>query len=599
MRGLYLLCTLLPLLPPIQNSLILQPLPSQLMPTRLRGGSVHGRGKVQDIVDGDFDDGMCPCGDPSCTSRLKHPQTAEDLRRKRYNDIATEHLQKLAKGEPATMEELPMDMQECLVHEIRHGELKEMFKPVTPWWKVAPFGNISRAEGDKRDVACSKGVEETSESIAFNGRECGSYSWAQDREKVCFFMFVDKQVQSKQIDVRVALQSLLVSIDKVPIQSIRLSYPVRCSEEATEDCWGLTTMMGRKLLKVTLYKSMLGLPVDAPERAEGLWWRSFSTLEEKMPEDRVVDKKSSMEEVVLRHQKPFHAPPPVGVEIDPEALNFQWCEHFDLQFLDVLVAYCSVYRQVNGRMTEDPVGVSSMLQSSSHSLRLLRDRSFTCYAQVLSSAALELHPLVSGTAQEKNLLMLQILQDVEAILSSYEAPFYALSGCLQVMEKAEAILWEKAEEGDRKLITSKEVEEVTLSSTSPPPSSSDDDDEEHEDRMVAVHDPDKSKRMLISKNSRRESLELASRADDLSLACEKVQDILSCLWVANMSYRDEMLTEVRRAQQAHIFCSTIENLTLVDQMTVTSDVYKHFAIRDYIIEDQRRLVKLAEEKMKV
>ena len=35
-----------------------------------------------------------------------------------------------------------------------------------------------------------------------------------------------------------------------------------------------------------------------------------------------------------------------------------------------------------------------------------------------------------------------------------------------------------------------------------------------------------------------------------------------------------MLTEVRRAQQAHMFCSTIENLTLVDQMTVASDVYK-------------------------
>eukprot|EP00960_Hanusia_phi_P004222 123908-Hanusia_phi.AAC.2 len=59
-----------------------------------------------------------------------------------------------------------------------------------------------------------------------------------------------------------------------------------------------------------------------------------------------------------------------------------------------------------------------------------------------------------------------------------------------------------------------------------------------------------------------------------------------------------MLTEVRRAQEVYKFCSTVENLTMADQLQISSDVYKvpHFAMGDFIIEDQQRLFELAMEK---
>eukprot|EP00960_Hanusia_phi_P004221 123908-Hanusia_phi.AAC.1 len=505
----------------------------------LRGG---GRDREPTMCDFEDVDGLggdvCMCGDPSCRRWLKHPRSKEEFRMKRYNDIATDHLERIVKGESLGISDLPEDMREDMLHEMQQGVLKELCEPVTPWWMIAPFGNISRADGEKRDLSLSKRVEETIASLSFNGQTCGRYSWAQDRKKVCFYMFLDEEVQSKQVQVKIGLHTLQISIAKVPVVSIRLSHPVRCSEDVVGDCWEFSSHMGRKILKVTMYKSLLGIPDDAIERAEGVWWRSLSSSEARIPPSTVFDTTATIEDVMLRTQKPFYAPQVVSVKLDHE-------RGVELGRGQRVIDLCSD-RQLNGRMTEDPVGASSMLQAASYSLNVLHDRSFTCYAQVINMASIEVNMRLPGTMQQRNLFMILILEDVEAILSSHDAPFHALSGCCQVLEQAEEILWARAEEAKKMLITSKgEVGE----------DEEDDEDEDEsdsslgaglEDRMVRVDDPDKNKRMLARRSNRRQDRELGAKADDLFGAADKVKDILSCLWIANMSHRTEVSHELRK-----------------------------------------------------
>ena len=108
------------------------------------------------------------------------PETQEEARSRLQKETLKDHLRRIEGGEPLSLADLPRDIVQDMSKALADGRMASLLAPVTPWWMLHPFGNVSSFEPPERAVrsaAAGASVDETRAELAHNGGHSVQHGW--------------------------------------------------------------------------------------------------------------------------------------------------------------------------------------------------------------------------------------------------------------------------------------------------------------------------------------------------------------------------------------------------------------------------------------
>jgi len=108
------------------------------------------------------------------------PETHESAQSRLRKETLKDHVRRIEGGEPLGLADLPHDIVQDMSKALTDGRMASLLAPVTPWWMLHPFGNVSSLEPPEkaaRSAAAGASVDETRAELAHNGGHSVWHGW--------------------------------------------------------------------------------------------------------------------------------------------------------------------------------------------------------------------------------------------------------------------------------------------------------------------------------------------------------------------------------------------------------------------------------------